>query len=667
LRFLIKCNLIALFLLFSPLCAIIEDLRYSDVCSIMEEMMRYHIEHKELSPLLAQRSLNLFIQQFDNDKVYFLQNEIDPFLSCPSKKIYKMIKNCRNGDFCDFWQLNRAICDAVVRARTLRLEVERELILSSRFEEVSAGETYLDYPKSIEELKERMRKRALRFLLEEKKHARRGSWTPSLRSKIFTLYEKKIHRIENTYLDQKSKIQVMNKPSQEHWLCLHILKAFAKSLDAHSYYFSSEEAIQMRAGLIKQFEGFGIMLRETVDGVMISGIVKGSSAALSGKIATGDIIEEINGNRADEIGYEEMLGILKKGGEEKVHLKLRRILPGEEEVLSNVTLKRAQVPLTDDRLHTTLEPFGNGVIAKFDLGSFYESSDGASSEKDLKDAMSAIQSKYRLLGVILDLRNNSGGFLNQAVKVAGLFIKSGVVVISKYAGGELKYLRVTEPHAHFQGPLIILTSKASASAAEIVAQALQDYGVALIVGDKRTYGKGSIQYQTVTDLSARAYYKVTVGKYYTVSGKSAQIEGVQADIFVPTAHSFHKIGEEFLEYPLKNDKVPAAYTDSLADIDPKMKGWFEKNYLPYLQQKTDLYTRLIPMLEANSIYRLKHDANYTLFREGMSKHFSSIETGKPFRLGAKNNWGVEDLQIIEGTNLMKDLIYTGSTSKAPKI
>jgi carboxyl-terminal processing protease len=167
--------------------------------------------------------------------------------------------------------------------------------------------------------------------------------------------------------------------------------------------------------------------------------------------------------------------------------------------------------MRDFRLQAFDEPFGDGLIAKLTLPAFYESEEGSSCEKDMRDALRKLKAKGKVLGVVLDLRENSGGFLNQAVKTAGLFITSGVIVISKYAQGELQYLRDLDGRVYYTGPLLVLTSKASASAAEIVAQALQDYGTALVVGDERTYGKGSIQYQNVTERGSGAFFKVTVG------------------------------------------------------------------------------------------------------------------------------------------------------------
>ena len=238
------------------------------------------------------------------------------------------------------------------------------------------------------------------------------------------------------------------------------------------------------------------------------------------------------------------------------------------------------------------------------------------------------------------------------MKVAGLFISSGVVVISKYAEGEIHYLRNLDIRSYFDGPLVVLTSRASASAAEIVAQALQDYGAALIVGDERTYGKGTIQYQTVTDSNAPCFFKVTVGRYYTVSGRSTQIDGVLADILVPTEYSAINIGERFLEFPLKSDRVASAYLDPLTDIDHRNRMWFQQNYIPNLQKKLSIWAQMVSRLKNNTEHRLSADKDFKLFLKAQEE----VKAGRSFALTPTENWGAEDLQMKESVRILKDMI-----------
>jgi len=435
---------------------------------------------------------------------------------------------------------------------------------------------------------------------------------------------------------------------------MHTLKAIAKSLDAHTAYYSPEEAHDMRASLEKQFEGIGIILREGVQGVAIVGLVKGGPAERSGRIHVGDVILSIDGKSITGLSYEEILRRLQEASRGQVQLELKRIKEGHTEERLKVSLAKEKILMEGDRLTYSAEAFGSGIIGKLVLPSFYESGDGSSCERDIREALRQLKKQGNLLGVVLDLRENSGGFLSQAIKVASLFLSSGVVVISKYAQGETHYLRNLDIHSYYSGPLVVLTSKASPSAAEIVAQALQDYGTALVIGDERTYGKGTIQYQTVTDPSASCFFKVTVGRYYTVSGRTTQIDGVLADIIVPSHYHTNNIGERFLAYPLKSDRVPSAYADPLSDIEQKNRAWFQQNYIPNLQKKISVWTRMIPLLKTNTEESLSKNKDFSFFMQIQDEHKQREGHFQPTPL---ENWGVEDLQMHQAVRILKDMIY----------
>lgn len=303
-----------------------------------------------------------------------------------------------------------------------------------------------------------------------------------------------------------------------------------------------------------------------------------------------------------------------------------------------------------DELKVTSEQFGNGVIASIKLDAFYQNNKGISSEKDVKEAIEKLEAQ-NLKGLILDLRDNRGGFLTQAVKVAGLFITNGIVVISKYSSGDERIYRDTDGKTSYKGPLVILVSKMTASAAEIVAQALQDYGVALVVGDEHTYGKGTIQSQTVTDgLGASSYFKVTVGKYYTVSGKTPQLEGVRSDVVVPGPYSFIQIGEVFLKDTLSRDRIAAEFADNLSDVDPNLKSWYLKYYIPTLQSPVSEWDLYHDKLRANSSYRLNNNQSYQMFLREQPTAFREND----------------DLQQKEAFNILRDMIYFESKDNRAK-
>jgi carboxyl-terminal processing protease len=247
-----------------------------------------------------------------------------------------------------------------------------------------------------------------------------------------------------------------------------------------------------------------------------------------------------------------------------------------------------------------------------------------------------------------------GGFLMQAVKVSGLFVTSGVVVVAKYSDGDVRFFRDIDGHAYFDGPMVVLTSKASASAAEIVAQALQDYGAAIVVGDGRTYGKGSIQHQTVTNANSENFFKVTVGRYYTVSGRSTQIDGVISDIVVPTQFHKREIGEVTLDFPLPGDAMLPSYEDMLVDLDWESKRWYLKYYIPSLQKQESTWHSMLDVLKKNSAQRITGNAPYQEFIRELSEGAGFYDDSSDLEEDKV------DLQMTESVNIVEDMIQLES-------
>lgn len=622
----------------------------------MEEMLFYHVEHKEFSTLLAKRALRIYIEQFDSYKNYLLFDEIDPYLSPSQELLARVVREYKQGYFTTFQELNNIIKNSIKRARSYRILLEKELVKKN--EELTNQKNYSDYARSEEELKQRIKVHLQKVIAFEKKQNPTIVFDERYLQKVFALWEKRLFRLEDAYLDVDDRGKRLTKAAIEEQLCMHILKAMAKSLDAHTCYFSPKEAMEMRTSLEKQFEGIGVVLTESVEGIIISDLVKGSPAHRINKIMPGDVLISIDGKTTNQLSYEQILDYLQNASKRKVALGLKRVQDARE-MRYSVELQKEKIVMEQDRLQYSFEPFADGIIGKLILPSFYESKGSPSCEADIRSALRELKKQGKLLGLVLDLRDNSGGFLNQAVKVAGLFISNGVVVISKYAQEEVQYLRELDGRNYYDGPLVILTSKLSASAAEIVAQSLQDYGVALVIGDERTYGKGTIQFQTVTRDKAPSFFKVTVGRYYTVSGASTQIEGVKANIVVPTRYFIYDVGERFLQYPLKCDRIPSAYLDPLVDVSPQQIRWFEKNYLPNLQKKISAWNQMEALLTGNSEKRLYRDKNFSLFLDVKKQE----KEGTLSPLTASRNWGMEDLQMSEALNILKDMALLQNSPK----
>ena len=614
--------------LFSQVRGDFSRLQQEDIRPTMQEILAFHVESRKITPKIMQRAIKNFLLRFDPGKVYLKQSEVAPFLNLSSQELKKMIQQYESDDLDSFLALNQVIQHSISRSRIYREEIIRELILQKNMIVLPSQETYLHFSKSNKELRRRIKNELVRFVMALEKDSSKR--TPARKELIVNFFLKRVSRNEKPFEESEGQ--------DRHQLVVHTLKAMAKSLDAHTAFYTPQEAVELRTTLEKEFEGVGVVLKEDMHGVAIANLVKGGPAERSGKIYPGDRLYKVNSSLTEALSYDEILSEMKKG--KKVTLGVRHSDDSEE----SVTLKKERIELTEERVKYSFIPFGNGMIGKIELPSFYGSSGQSSSEKDMLQALRELKKKGKMLGLVIDLRENSGGFLSEAVKVASLFVKSGVIVVSKYSGGEVQYLRDVDPRVHYDGPLLILTSQASASAAEIVAQALQDYGLALVVGDKRTYGKGSIQYQTITTPTAKIFFKVTVGRYYTVSGRSTQIDGVKADIVVPTHYSAFKIGERYLDYPLSSDHIDSAFVDPLVDIQDDSLRWFQKYYLPNLQKRTSYWRQMIPPLEKNSRHRIATNIDYQLFLQALKKE------------PTKGNWGKDDLQMAEALEILRDMI-----------
>ncbi|MGE0670149.1 MAG: hypothetical protein AB7O89_04370, partial [Parachlamydiales bacterium] len=238
-----------LILLFLTVCSYgtPQRLKKQDVRKTMQEMLAYHVEYKEFSSLLARRSLKLYIQQFDMEKNYLFASEAKTFLDPRDERVQSAVRKYQKDDLSEFAAANQVIQNSIMRARRIRAEVERELILSNENFAYPQGESYLDYARNEDELRSRIRRQLVRLLVLEKKWNDIADWTPQDKQKIFALWEKRLGRYETPYLTMDSSGNSIPAETVDHYLSLHTLKAMAKSLDAHTSYFSPEEAFEMRA------------------------------------------------------------------------------------------------------------------------------------------------------------------------------------------------------------------------------------------------------------------------------------------------------------------------------------------------------------------------------------------------------------------------------------
>lgn len=627
-------------------------MKETDVKRIMDEIFRQHVEKKRMTPQLYREAVRNYLENADIDKIYLLREEVEPYYALKDREVKALIRDYERGNFRFFEDINNLIQNAYRRAQQERLSFKPQAT-NFVYEVVQSQKNYPEgyetWAASDEGLKLRQKHFFMNFI-EQWIHRYGKARAESNPEEVFTRFNHDQTFRENQYLYIGPDGASLALAGRENLFALHLLKAFAASLDAHTKVYDPSEAISMRLRLESGYQGIGLTLGASGGrGLLVQEILSGSDADKSGKIETGDELIEVNRKSIRGMSSEQVSDLIRKSPENSVNLTFLRY-DGSRKQSFSVTIQKAVEKSEGGRLKYFSEKFGNGVIGVIKLDAFYQSDSGISSEQDVKEALQSLD-KENLRGLVLDLRDNRGGFLNQAVKVAGLFITNGVVVVSRYATGEEKIYRDTDGKTYYDGPLVVLVSRMTASAAEIVAQALQDYGVAVIVGDEHTYGKGTIQSQTVTgDDKLSSYFKVTVGKYYTVSGKTPQIQGVISDIVVPGPLAKLQIGEAYLPDTLPHDMIAANYDDALSDVDPSLKEWYLKYYLPTLQPQEGSWQAVEPRLRENSRYRLENNSDYKTFLQSNQIDFPRDK----------------DLQLKESVNIVKDMIYLESKNGRTK-
>jgi len=611
-----------------------------------EEILKAHVSHKTFSSEIIRRSLVNFLEELDPSKTYLLENEVVNWQDPSSSMVSTIEKEFDSDQFLQFEKIYDVMVDSIKR----RNEIEAEIQNTDLPKNVKAEDfKELKWAKSKEELKTRII--ALKALQIE---AAENFEEETKEQFILRITKRRINR-EKEFTD-------VSKDERQGLLSSYVLKAITASLDSHTAYFTPSEANQFMIQVQQRLFGIGAQLRDNLNGLSIVKLLEGSPAILCGKLKIKDRIIAVNHQPIVGLDITEAVDLIRGPQGTKVHLTLLRELSEEEKKTEKfeIDIIRDEIVLKETRYETNLEPYGDGVIAHIHLFSFYQDPK-SSSASDIKKALEDIKKEHQLLGVVLDLRNNAGGILPQAVAVSGLFISKGVVVSIKDNTGKIQHLRHFDSDVVWDGPLLVLTNRASASAAEIVAQALQDYGRALIVGDANTYGKGSYQSFTLESsngqrINPQGEYKVTRGMYYTVSGKTPQLYGAKADIVVPGILSELEIGEAQAKYPLEPDQIKENFDDDLSDIHPLHKTKMKRVYKNNLQQIITAYKALVPTLSQNSSKRISINQNYQNFLSEIKKKepdYESLEAS-----------GKNDLQLEETFNVMKDFIFLTKDSNS---
>lgn len=523
-----------------------------------------HYEPQQIDDAFSVKVYDEFLERLDPSKRYFLQSDIDEF-SVYKTKIDDQINN---EDLSFFFLVYERFMQ-----RTEESKVYYKEILANKFnfeviETLELDPEKLSYAKSKNELmnvwKKQLKYNALTRLYDKISDEEDKFKTDS------TYVKKPIDALEidvreATLTSMDDLYDRIDELTYSDWFSTYV-NCIAESFDPHTTYFDPNIKKQFDISMAGKLEGIGARLQKKNDYTRVVELISGGPAWKSGELEVGDIILKVGqgdeepidivGMRLDHAiefikgkkGTEVRLTIKKIDGTIKVISIIRDIVELEETFVKSSILKK------DGRT------FGVIHLPKFYID--FDEKNFRNSSTDMAKEIERLK-KEGVEGILLDLRNNGGGSLQTAIEISGLFIKKGPVVQVKYRDRNANIKNDTDPKIQWDGPLVVLVNELSASASEIFAAAMQDYRRAVIIGGKQTYGKGTVQ--SVLDLNKYhnlkddlGALKITIQKFYRISGGSTQLEGVHSDIMLPSRYSYLEIGERDLDNALKFDKVQAA-------------------------------------------------------------------------------------------------------------
>ncbi len=523
-----------------------------------------HYQPQEIDDAFSERVFNDFIDRLDPSKRYFLQADIDEFSEFKTK-IDDQIKG-ENLSF--FFLVHNRFQQRFDEGKIYYQEILDTEFNFNKNEILDVDYKNFEFAKTKSQLIKNWLKQ-LKFstlsrlhdkvLNEQDKKKKDASY------KIISFKELEKEAREATLNNMNDFYERMNELTYSDWFSTYV-NCISEDFDPHTTYFNPSLKKRFDISMAGKLEGIGARLMKKNDYTKVSELISGGPAWKQGELEVEDLILkvaqgdedpiDIVGMRLDD-AIEYIKG--KKGTEVKLTVKK---VDGTIKVISII---RDVVELEETFVKSSIVNKDGRTFGLINLPKFYIDFDEKNYRNSTTDMALEIDrlKEENIEGLVIDLRNNGGGSLKTAIEISGLFINRGPMVQVKYRGQDADVKKDTDSKIQWNGPLVVLVNELSASASEIFAAAMQDYGRAVIIGGKQTYGKGTVQ--SVLDLNRYTNIKddigalkMTIQKFYRINGGSTQLEGVKSDIMLPSRFSYMNIGERDLPKALQFDKVPQA-------------------------------------------------------------------------------------------------------------
>ena len=521
-----------------------------------------HLLKRPLDDEISQRAIEAFLKRLDPMKVYFYQSDIDEIMK----------DRDRLDDFVKAADLDFAfdVFNRFLKRVDERVEFVEQLLSEDHDftvdEQMVTDPELAEYPTSREDAFDRWRKRIKYDLLVLKTEDVTGDEAKDRLRRRYTSYGKRMHQFKSDDLLEM------------------YLSSITNAFDPHTSYMSPSSLDNFHISMKLNLEGIGAALMMNDGYTVVSKVIPGGAADKNGKLQPEDRIVSVGqgdeGEMVDvvDMNLNDVVQLIRGKAGTVVRLGVK---PADSNEIQTYKITRAKIELKDSEARSEIievgekpdgMPYRIGVI---DLPSFYM--DMAAARRGLSDYKSTTRDVKKVLEgfneqnvdvVLLDLTRNGGGSLTEAINLTGLFIDQGPVVQVKDADRRVQHYDDLDRGMAWNGPLVVMTSKFSASASEILAGAIKDYGRGIVVGDEATHGKGTVQ--SLLDLGNQLFevpnppnlgaLKITMQQFYRPNGESTQKRGVLADVVMPSLTTHMDIGESDLDYPIKFDRVePARY------------------------------------------------------------------------------------------------------------
>ena len=541
--------------------------------AVKSYLEREHFLRRPVDDEIARRWFGIFLEALDPMKIYFIQSDIDAFM----QKRDSLDDLVKKGDVSFSYEVFNRFLQRV----DARMPLIEKLILAPQ-----------DYAKPETMVIDRE---------DTKWAANEAESEDNWRKRI--KYDLLVQKMEKTPLDEaqeklvrryRSFAKRMHQMNADELLETY-LSSLTSCLDPHTSFMSPGTLENFEIGMRLQLDGIGASLKGEDGFTTVAELVPGGAADKDGHLQKKDRVIGVGQGAEGEVvdvvdmNLNEVVKLIRGKRGTIVRLK---VIPVGQTVPKIYDITRAKIELKDSEARGELieegkkpdgMPYRIGVI---NLPSFYMDMAGArqgqaeykSSTRDTKRLLDEFRQKD-VDCIVLDLRNNGGGSLPESISLTGLFIDTGPVVQIKDADKRIQQYDDVDPGVSWDGPLVVLTNKFSASASEIVAGAIQDYRRGLVIGDNATHGKGTVQglldlgrqlFQRLPNAPSLGAIKITMQQFYRPAGQSTQLEGVKSDVELPSITTHLPVGESDLDHAIAFDKVPSATFKSSGRVSDAM-------------------------------------------------------------------------------------------------